>query len=261
MAVESVPLDAAPRPIVAYATPACTPLSQALLAWYAGQKLGRPPAQLVPCSDALGLTALRDGVADVVFVRRYLSPVEQARLSAVVLARAAVVPIVHPVNPVRNLTTAQALALFAKGFKRWQPVGGFDFPVTLVQSPNEAVIDVLQRVWAMNPQQLPAQIKVPSAELAMTNVLANVQAIGVVPVQLVWAAEAAERPLGIVRVNGEAPTREAILSNRYPWTIPVVAVVRTPVHPDLVDLLRALATFAAAPIYEEYQLVPLSRMD
>jgi len=62
---------------------------------------------------------------------RLLNP-EEEELIAIPIAYDAIAVIVHPVNPIHNLTIDQIRKIFAGQVNRWNEVGGSKDPITLV---------------------------------------------------------------------------------------------------------------------------------
>jgi phosphate transport system substrate-binding protein len=78
-----------------------------------------------------GVEAARSHAANIGMSSRSLLPSEKD-LSAVMIARDAIALIVHPGNPIRNLSLVQVRDVFSGKIKRWKEVGGPDHPIVLV---------------------------------------------------------------------------------------------------------------------------------
>lgn len=70
---------------------------------------------------------------------------ENLTLRRIPLARFAVVPIVHPSNPIANLSVAQLHDIYAGRIVNWKEVGGSDRPIHIVAS-EDAMAGIFQ-VW------------------------------------------------------------------------------------------------------------------
>src|SRR5262245_8793178 len=79
-----------------------------------------------------GINALVDGIADIAMSSREMKEEEKVRLRKKkkteakehIVAWDGVVPIVHPSNPVKNLTIAQLKDIYTGKVTDWQEVGG-----------------------------------------------------------------------------------------------------------------------------------------
>lgn len=84
-------------------------------------------------TDGVSATGIADaavGRADIGTACRGLRPAEIAYgLVATTIARDAVAIVVNPANPVDNLTSAQAAAVFAGRLTNWSQLGGHDAPI------------------------------------------------------------------------------------------------------------------------------------
>ncbi len=82
--------------------------------------------------SSAGIQAAIDGVAEIGMSSRELKPEEAAKLDELVIARDALAVIVHPSNPVHDLTQEQVRAIFGGSITNWRDVGGEDRSITLV---------------------------------------------------------------------------------------------------------------------------------
>ncbi|HNP69687.1 MAG TPA: phosphate ABC transporter substrate-binding protein [Kouleothrix sp.] len=79
-----------------------------------------------------GIQAAIDGVAEIGMSSRQLKPEEAAKLDELVIARDALAVIVHPDNPVSQLSLAQVQDIFSGKIRTWKAFGGPDEPINLV---------------------------------------------------------------------------------------------------------------------------------
>jgi phosphate transport system substrate-binding protein len=105
---------------------------------------------LLPSSTTRGLTDLAQGRADIAMLAEPLASAAQSindktpgmvDTGALVgrhVGNAYVQFIVHPSNPVRNLSKAQLAGLFGGKIRNWSEVGGADLPVLLVGEPTSS---------------------------------------------------------------------------------------------------------------------------
>jgi len=86
--------------------------------------------------SGVGLTALTNGTVDIANASRQIKPeeVEQARARGIepielVIARDAIAVIVHPDNPVEQLTLQEISDIYSGRIDNWREVGGEDRPI------------------------------------------------------------------------------------------------------------------------------------
>ena len=79
-----------------------------------------------------GIQAAIDGVAEIGMSSRELKPEEAAKLDELVIARDALAVIVHPSNPVAQLSLSQVQDIFSGAIRSWSALGGPDQPIDLV---------------------------------------------------------------------------------------------------------------------------------
>lgn len=80
-----------------------------------------------------GINDTIDGTNNLGMSSRSLKDDEKAKISSIAVANDGIAVIVHPSNPVKNLTKEQAEKIFLGEIKNWSEVGGNDAPI-LVQT-------------------------------------------------------------------------------------------------------------------------------
>jgi phosphate transport system substrate-binding protein len=141
--------------------------------------------------------------------------------------------IVHPNNPVKNLTGEQIKQIQLGKIRNWKDVGGPDMPLTLIQHGDNNVYQIFRTKFkirhpAENPKEaLPerADTIVLNDSEQMISAIANAEgAIGYVPFR---DLEKAKKLTTVVKVNGFAPTIKDVKSGSYPVAYPHVWTWRT----------------------------------
>lgn len=82
--------------------------------------------------SAVGIQSAVSGAADIGAADLVTLPPEAGVLTAVVVARDAVSLVVHPSNPISDLSTAQIRDIFNGKITDWKETGGPDKPITVV---------------------------------------------------------------------------------------------------------------------------------
>ena len=206
--------------------------------------------------EALGsstaFVGLFDGSADIGASSRPINEKELAtardlglKLQEIVIGFDGVAVIVHPKNPLRELSIAQISALFTGKTKRWKEVGGEDVPVRLISRPSYSGTHaffkekVLRRGNAKGPEEFAA-----SAELMEENgeilraVASDPRAISYVG--LGWVDPTVRALLVAPRGGdpGVAPSGETVRTGRYPLYRPLLMYVPPTPRPAVADFLR-----------------------
>ncbi|HTM18873.1 MAG TPA: phosphate ABC transporter substrate-binding protein [Kofleriaceae bacterium] len=79
-----------------------------------------------------GVKATTDGAADIGTCSRELKPDEAGKVTATIVAHDAEAVIVHPSNPVSDLTVDQLRGIYAGDITNWKDVGGPDKKINVV---------------------------------------------------------------------------------------------------------------------------------
>jgi phosphate transport system substrate-binding protein len=82
--------------------------------------------------SALGVQSALSGAAQIGMADLVVLPAEAQSLTSVVVARDGVSMVVHPSNPVNDLTTEQIRGIFNGAIRNWKDLGGKDAPITVV---------------------------------------------------------------------------------------------------------------------------------
>ena len=82
--------------------------------------------------SSMGIQSARSGAAQIGMADLLQLPPEAKELTSVVVARDGIALVVHPSNPVTNLTLAHVREIFSGTVRNWKDVGGADQPITVV---------------------------------------------------------------------------------------------------------------------------------
>jgi phosphate transport system substrate-binding protein len=167
---------------------------------------------------AIGIAALIAGSADIAAASRPLAALEVAELHqrtgslglTHLIALDALSVVVHPANPVRDLSRNQIRALFAGQVTTWAEVGGGDLPVVVViRSPASGTYAFFRdHVLAGGTYASGALTAAGTAEV-VARAAADPAAVG-------YAGVAHHEGVVQVAVDGVPPTAETARGGRYP---------------------------------------------
>ena len=166
-----------------------------------------------------GIRSLIDGTADIGNSSRDLKPKEAdlaqkngIKLKKHVVALDCIVPVVHPTNPIKNLSLEQLRAIFAGEVRNWNEVGGQDRQVVAISRDSSSGTF---EVW--NKIVLGKGVRVrPDAQLQASNgavaqaVAGNKYALGYVGLGYL------NQRIKPLSVNGVAANPETAKNKAYP---------------------------------------------
>ena len=121
----------ADRSVTLTGSTSVTPFAEHLAELYQKQHQGLV-INVQGLGSSAGIRAAIDGVAEIGMSSRTLKPEESEALDQIVIARDALALIVHPTNPVGNLSGEQIRAIFSGTIRSWGEVGGPPRPIVLV---------------------------------------------------------------------------------------------------------------------------------
>jgi phosphate transport system substrate-binding protein len=82
--------------------------------------------------STMGVKSTAEGITDIGTASRELFPAEAAAIKAHVFAYDGIAIVVHPENPVRELTTEQLRDIYAGTITNWSEVGGDDASISVM---------------------------------------------------------------------------------------------------------------------------------
>jgi len=134
-----------------------------------------------------GISALIGGTCDLAASSRKMTPKEEAEVAArghashertVALDGLAVV--VHPTNPVKQLTLQQLANLFTGKIRAWKEVGGKDEPVLLLSREVNSGTHVYFKEHVLGPGKefAPEALLMPSSQAIADEIATNPRAVG-----------------------------------------------------------------------------------
>ncbi len=165
-----------------------------------------------------GIKVLNEGLCDIAMSSRDIkeTEVEQGKAKGVTPVRTAVavdalVPVVHPENPVQNLTSDQLRDIYAGKIKNWKKVGGNDDTIVVVSRDTssgtyETWVEMIMKKEKVAPSAL---LQASNGAVAQA-VAKNKRAIGYIGFSYL------NNSLKKVDVNGVEATPATALANQWP---------------------------------------------
>ena len=175
-----------------------------------------------PTGSGAGITAVQEGTCDIGLSSRALKDEEKAAgLKETVLAYDGIAIIVHPDNPVSDLSIEQIADIYTGKITNWSEVGGNDAEIVLIgREAGSGTRDGFESITGTKDACQYRQ-ELTSTGDVITTVSQNPDAIG-------YASLAALKDtVKALTVGGVAPTEETVKDGSYVIQRPFVLVTRT----------------------------------
>jgi phosphate transport system substrate-binding protein len=222
--------------------------------------------------SGVGITALINGTVDIANASRQIKPEEAQKAEArgiqpveFVIARDAIAVIVHPDNPVSQLTLQQISDIYSGRINNWREVGGEDRPIVrLSRETNSGThvyfLETVLRLGDSNSDTLFSTdtLLLPSSEGIVYEVRQNPNAIGYdglgyVPPDL--------KVVAVARLAGGPfvlPSVETVNDNSYPVARDLYMYTAGQPSGAVADYLGWILSSEAQPIVADLGFVPVA---
>jgi len=190
-----------------------------------------------------GAAALIDGRCDVATMSRFMKDKEfKAAVDkgvfpvAHVVAMDGVCIVVHPSNPVTQLSTAAIRDIYKGNITNWKEVGGSDLPIVVISRDNSSGTYETFHELVMNKEEMGSKVEyVNSNPQAHARVKTTIGAIGYVGIGFLDANVKA------LKVDGIMPSRQTIATGQYPVARPLFMFTNG--YPKLGSMTYKFCTF------------------
>jgi phosphate transport system substrate-binding protein len=205
--------------------------------------------------SSAGARAALTGVAQIGMLSRPLKEDERS-LQAIVIARDAIAVIVHPSNPVNDLTIDQIRDIFAGRVTNWSRVGGMDHRIDVVsREEGSGTRGSFDEIVMGDSEVTPAAIVQDSNGAVRETVAGDPAAIGYISLGLLDG-----RVKGI-RVSGVAPSVPNIENGTYRIVRPFIFAVRGALSPHAQEFMDFVLSPTGQGLLKAEGLVPASADD
>lgn len=182
--------------------------------------------------SSAGIKAAKDGTAQIGSSSRELKKEEQTGLTAVEIALDGIAIVVHPGNPVADLSLEQVRQIYAGELTNWAQVGGTNAAIVLVNREEGSGTRSAFTEIVMGKTPLEAKSIIQGSTGAVRQSVAqNQNAIGYISLA---AVEASVKP---VRINQVPCNVETIKQKKYPVIRPFLFVYKKPEAAGVKDFL------------------------
>lgn len=168
--------------------------------------------------SSAGIQAARSGAADIGMSSRALKD-DEKDLFEIVVARDGLAIIVHPENPVHDMSLVQVQNIFAGNIRNWRYTGGPDREIHVVTREEGSGTRGAFQEMVMGKSRIFPRAIVQDSNGTVREIVANDPAsIGYISLGLV------NERVKAVRLEGVEPSREQIEEKKYPLVRPFLFV-------------------------------------
>jgi phosphate transport system substrate-binding protein len=190
-----------------------------------------------------GAAALLDGRCDIANMSRFMKEEEFKKAVekgifpvAHVIAMDGVCIIVHPSNPIKQLTTAQVRDIYMGKITNWKELGGADMPIVVISRDTSSGTYESVHELVMKKEKMAENVEYVNANpQAYARVKTTVGAIGYVGLGFV------DSNVRALEIDGIVPTKKTIASGTYPITRPLFMFTNG--YPKLGSMTHKFCTF------------------
>jgi phosphate transport system substrate-binding protein len=171
--------------------------------------------------SSAGIQAAEAGTAEIGMSSRSLLPEESAAVEEIVIALDAIAVIVHPSNPVTDMSADELRRLFSGEINNWRELGGADARVTLVtREEGSGTRGAFQELVMGDTEIFPGAIVQDSNGAVRQVVSDDPNAIGYISLGLV------DNTVKGLKIGGVEPSNENVTQGAYTLVRPFLYVVR-----------------------------------
>jgi phosphate transport system substrate-binding protein len=170
-----------------------------------------------------GILALRNGAIDLAIASRDLNENEDDKTTkSYLVTKDAIHIIVHPTNPIGDLTPAQLKSIFTGKVDNWKQLGGNDMPLTLISADKTLDTYASLNDLVMDGEDVAAEATTKGSGKEIIEAVAGAkQAIGFV------ATKDLNQTVKALKLNKVEANRYTIYSGGYPLTRSLYFVVKS----------------------------------
>ncbi|MDR2686311.1 MAG: phosphate ABC transporter substrate-binding protein [Oscillospiraceae bacterium] len=173
--------------------------------------------------SSAGITAAETGAADIGMSSRALKDSE-GHLWSVEIAKDGLAVVVHPSNPVADLTLDEIRAVFTQELADWGQLGGRDAKIHIITREEGSGSRSAFEDLVMDGREISSRAIVQASNGAVRQLVSDdPDAIGFISLGLV---EEGEKPVKALRLGGAAATRENVANGAYTLFRPFLFVAR-----------------------------------
>jgi len=221
-----------------------------------------------------GIAALLSNTCDIAELSRELKPEEivMAREKGfepkqITVALDGLAVVVHPANPVSQLTLDQLAAIFSGAVTNWKEIGGADLPIVVLSREVNSGTHVYFKEHVLRRNQKESQVEFAANALMLSSsqaiadeVAQNSGAIGYFGMGYISAKEKALAIAKDAAAPFIQPTIDNVLSQAYPISRPLLMVSRGQPRDLVADFLNFVLSPEGQKIVIKIDFVPVKKI-
>jgi len=204
-----------------------------------------------------GIKALIDGTTDIANASRFIkdSEVTQAIENGVFpvahrVALDSIVPVVHPKNPVKDLTMEQLKGIYTGGITNWKEVGGDDKEIVVISRDTSSGTYEVWHTLVLEKERVTAKASLLASNGAVVMAVSkNAYAMGYIGLGYV------NKEVKVVKVGGITPTADTTRSGEYPIARPLFMFTEGWPKGVILDFINFIVSPAGQKLVEEAKYV------
>lgn len=206
-----------------------------------------------------GIKALIDGMTDIANASRFIKgkEVKHAVEKDIYpvpfrVAYDCIVPVVHPSNPVNNITKAQLKDIYMGKIKNWKDLGGKDTSIVVIsRDSSSGTFDCWKSVVMEKERVIPSALTVPSNGGLVQAVSTTEGALGYIALGYV------DKSIKTLTVNGIKGSASTTLDGSYPISRPLFMFTNGWPEGDTLKLINYILSPAGQKVVESAGSIPV----
>lgn len=206
-----------------------------------------------------GIKALIDKTTDIANSSRTIKKeeFELAKAKGVdpvefIVAYDCIVPVVHPSNPLKNITLDQLKAMYKGEIRNWKAIGGPDKPIVIIsRDTSSGTYEVWEEKVMKKERVFPGALLQASSGAIVQAVSKNPNAVGYIGLGYM------DKSVKMLSVNGITGSKETTLNKTFPVSRPLY--MYTPFKPagDIKKFMDYMVGGKGQKLVEEEGFIPL----
>lgn len=185
-----------------------------------------------------GIKAAQEGTADIGVSSRELKPEEKGTVKEFMIAKDGIAVVVHPQNPVKELTLDQVRKIFAGEITNWKDVGGKDAAINVFTREEGSGTRGAFEEIVMKDRKISGKAVVQQSTGAVrTAVAGDPNGIGYISLGSV------NESVKVLAVDGVKPGKETVLDGSYKISRPFLYLTKE----EPTGLVKAFIDFVLSP--------------
>ncbi len=209
--------------------------------------------------SGIGITSLIDGVCDIATASRAIKEKELnlarkkgRELKGNIVAMDGIAVIVHPSNPLENITKETLQKIYTGKIKNWKELGGKDMKIIVVsRDSSSGTFEFFTEFVLDKKRTTPSAVMQASNQGVLNFVVQTPGAIGYIGQGYI------SEKVKVLKFEGIEPTVDNILKNKYKLARPLYMYTLSNPSKKVVDFINFVKSPEGQKIVEEEGFIPL----